>query len=219
MNLWQPGKYQTVPLTGRFYVTILDKNDARSIGIPRGKKMKILFVNGSGSDSKINSYIKLATESLCACGHSVKELVLRDMKYSPCSGCFNCWVKTPGTCVFKDDGDIICGEFITSDHVVLSSPIILGYPSALAKNALDRVIPLIHPYLEDYGGEVHHMKRYKKYPVLSLLLEKMDDTDDEDIEIIHDLFKRAALNIQSSLKFLKFTDSPVEEVVNAIITH
>lgn len=181
--------------------------------------MKILFVNGSDSDSGINSYIRSAIDSLAANGHSAKELILRDMQYSPCRGCFNCWVKTPGLCVYKDDGDTICREFITSDIVVLASPIIMGYPSALAKNALDRIIPLLHPYIEDFGGEVHHMRRYEKYPALALLLEKMEDTDSEDIEIIHDIFQRAALNIQSSLKFMKLTDSSVEEAVNAIINN
>jgi multimeric flavodoxin WrbA len=65
--------------------------------------MKVLFINGSGSDSSINSYIGSAIDFLSANGHNAKELVLRNMKYSPCKGCFNCWVKTPGTCVFKDD--------------------------------------------------------------------------------------------------------------------
>ncbi len=181
--------------------------------------MKILFLNGSDSDSAINSYIRSVMDSLAADGHRAQELVLRDMQYAPCRGCFNCWVKTPGLCVFKDDGDTICREFITSDMVVLASPIIMGYPSALAKNALDRIIPLLHPYLEDFGGEVHHMMRYEKYPALALLLEKMEDTDSEDIDIIHDIFKRAALNIQSSLQFMKLTDSSVEEAVHAIINH
>jgi multimeric flavodoxin WrbA len=181
--------------------------------------MKILFVNGSGSDSGINSYIRSAIDSLAADGHSSKELILRDMQYSPCRGCFNCWVKTPGLCVYKDDGDTICREFITSDIVVLASPIIMGYPSALAKNALDRIIPLLHPHIEDFGGEVHHRMRYEKYPAVALLLERMEDTDSEDIEIIHDIFKRVALNIQSSLKFMKLTDSSVEEVVHAIINN
>ena len=88
--------------------------------------MKVLFINGSVSDSSINSYVRSAIDSLSANGHDAKELVLRDMKYSPCKGCFNCWVKTPGICVFKDDGDNICREFITSDMVVLSSPIIMA---------------------------------------------------------------------------------------------
>ncbi len=181
--------------------------------------MKILFLNGSNTVSEINSYISSVINNLTAAGHETKELVLRDMNYSPCRGCFNCWVKTPGLCVFKDDGDILCKEFLTADIAVLASPVIMGYPAALVKNALDRIIPLIHPYLEDVGGEVHHMKRYKKYPVMALLLEKNADTDDADIQIINAIFQRAAINLQSSLKFVKLTNSPVEEAVNALINN
>ncbi len=181
--------------------------------------MKILFMNGSSAGSAMNSYIRSVMNSVEATGHEAGELVLRDMNYSPCRGCFNCWVKTPGLCVFKDDGDTLCREFLAADIVVLASPVIMGYPAALVKNALDRIIPLIHPYLEDVGGEVHHMKRYKKYPQLALLLEKSGDTDEEDIEIINEIFLRAAINLQSSLKFLKLTNSPAEEAVNAIINY
>lgn len=181
--------------------------------------MKILFMNGSSADSEMNSYISSVINSVKSAGHEAGEMVLRDMKYSPCRGCFNCWVKTPGLCVFKDDGDTLCREFLTADIVVLASPVIMGYPAALVKNALDRIIPLIHPYLEDIEGEVHHMKRYKKYPQLALLLEKSGDTDEEDIEIINNIFLRAAINLQSSLKFLKLTNSPAEEAAHAIINN
>jgi multimeric flavodoxin WrbA len=181
--------------------------------------MKILFMNGSSAGSDMNSYIRSVMNSVEAAGHEAGELVLRDMDYSPCRGCFNCWVKTPGLCVFKDDGDTLCREFLTADIVVLASPVIMGYPAALVKNALDRIIPLIHPYLEDVGGEVHHMKRYKKYPQLALLLEKSGDTDEEDIEIINNIFLRAAINLQSSLKFLRLTNSPAEEAAHAIINN
>lgn len=181
--------------------------------------MKILFMNGSSAGSEMDGYIRSVMSSVSDSGHEARELVLRDMKYSPCRGCFNCWVKTPGLCVFKDDGDILCREFLTSDIVVLASPVIMGYPAAIAKNALDRIIPLIHPYLEDVGGEVHHMKRYKKYPVMALLLEKTGDTDDEDIEIINDIYQRAALNLQSSLMFVRLTNSPAEEAARALINN
>ena len=181
--------------------------------------MKVLFLNGNNQNSSLDNFISSLSKILENRKCSVSELKLRDMKFSPCRGCFNCWVKTPGVCVFKDDGDLICREFIHADLVILASPIIMGYPSAIAKNALDRVIPLIHPYLEDIAGEVHHMKRYDSYPELALLLEKMEDTDDEDIEIIRDIFQRSALNLQSKLKFLKLTTSSIEEVANAIINN
>lgn len=181
--------------------------------------MNILIMNGSKSGSAINSNVSEIISKVTEKGHNAKELVLRDMKYSPCRGCFNCWVKTPGLCIFKDDGDLLCREALNADIVILASPVIMGYPSALTKNALDRIIPLIHPYLEDVGGEVHHMKRYEKYPALALLLEKSEDTDEEDIEIIKEIFERAALNLRSSLKFLKLTDSAIEETVNEIISN
>jgi len=181
--------------------------------------MKVLIINSGGDDSDINTIVRDLRDKLASKGAETGELILRDMKYSPCRGCFNCWVKTPGRCVFKDDGDILCREVLHCDYVIIASPVIMGYPSAMAKNALDRIIPLIHPYLEDIDGEVHHMKRYEKYPVMGLLLEKSGDTDDEDITIITDIFERAALNLQSRLGFVKLTTSPVEEIANEIINN
>jgi len=184
-----------------------------------GGDMKVLILNGGGSGSDINSSIQVLKNELSGVGVETKELVLRDMKYSPCRGCFSCWVKTPGLCVFKDDGDILCREVIHSDYMIFASPVIMGYPSAMLKNALDRIIPLVHPYLEDVDGEVHHMKRYEKYPVMGLLLEKSGDTDDEDISIISDIFKRAAINIKSRLGFVKLATTPAEEIVNEIVNN
>ena len=40
-----------------------------------------------------------------------------------------------------------------------------------------------------------------------------------DIEIIKEIFGRAALNLRSSLKFLKLTDTAAEETVNEIISN
>lgn len=178
--------------------------------------MDILMMNGSPIEGGMDARIGEVRAILAGKGHSVRELKLRDMKYSPCRGCFSCWVKNPGRCVFKDDGDILCRETIQSDMVILASPMIMGYPSALSKNALDRIIPLLHPYLEEVDGEAHHMKRYERYPSLGLLLEKEQDTDDEDLEIVHDLFLRASINLRSSLKFIAYTDDNPEEALHAI---
>jgi multimeric flavodoxin WrbA len=181
--------------------------------------MKVLILNGGTGSPSLDGSIRDLKDRLSANGVETGELVLRDMKYSPCRGCFNCWVKTPGLCVFRDDGDIICREVLHSDFLLLASPVIMGYPSAMIKSALDRIIPLIHPYLEDIHGEVHHMKRYEKYPVMGLLLEKSGDADDEDMTIIEDIFKRAALNLQSRLSFVNLTTKPAEEIVYEIINN
>jgi len=181
--------------------------------------MKVVILNSGGRDSAVDSSVKDLKARLSVKGAETVELMLCDMKYSPCRGCFNCWVKTPGLCVFRDDGDTICREVNSSDFMLLASPVIMGYPSAALKNALDRIIPLIHPYLEDINGEVHHMKRYSKYPVMGLLLEKSGDTDDEDLAIIKDIFGRAAINLQSRLGLVEFITTPAEEIANEIINN
>ena len=178
--------------------------------------MKVLILNGSNGSSGLNSALEELKAGMKKKNIEISELKLNGMKYSPCRGCFNCWVKTPGSCVFRDDGDIICREFITSDMVIAAAPLVLGYPAASVKNALDRAIPLVHPYLEEVDGEAHHMKRYNRYPAMALLLEKEPDTDADDMDIVKDIFTRAAINLRSSLKFIKYTDENIMGVLDEI---
>ena len=183
--------------------------------------MKILILNGNPNPDvhDFERYLARFTKILEEKGHGVALHTLRDMKIQPCSGCCNCWVKTPGLCSFKDDADKNARAFLAADLVILASPIIMGFISAITKNAMDRIIPLIHPYLIEVNGEVHHMKRYDAYPRLGLLLEKESCTDDEDMTIIHDIFKRAAINMHSSLDFVHYTTIPAEEAADAVDIH
>ena len=86
------------------------------------------------------------------------------------------------------------------------------FTSALLKKAIDKLVPLIPYQLELVDDEVHHAARYEKYPRTALLLEQEADTDDEDVEIITDIYARDAINLKSSLGFVRFTSDPVEEV-------
>ncbi len=183
--------------------------------------MKLLVINGNPSaENKVfDAYIDELITKTQSAGHETKQIVLRDIKVKPCTGCFACWVKTPGICSIKDDGPEVSRNFISSDQVIMASPLVMGFLSALLKNAFDRNIPLVHPHLEDVGGEAHHKKRYDKYPTMSFLLQRESFTDDEDIEIISDIFKRESINVRSKLGFIRFIDSPVQEVVNEINIH
>ena len=35
--------------------------------------------------------------------HKIDLFIIEDMDINYCRGCFNCWLKTPGLCMFKDD--------------------------------------------------------------------------------------------------------------------
>ncbi len=180
--------------------------------------MKYLVINGNPyrDRKEMDGYINRLFDAIKSAGHEAQTLVLRDMKIKPCTGCFNCWVKNPGNCIIQDDANDVARQYIASDHVILASPLIMGFISSLLKNTMDRNIPLVHPHLEEVDGEAHHKKRYDKYPVISFLLEKESFTDAEDIDIVTGIFQREAINVRSSLGFVKFIDTPVQEVLNAI---
>ncbi len=183
--------------------------------------MKITVLNGNPFPERkgFESYLAGLLEKLGAAGHEAELIVLREKKIRPCTGCFTCWVKTPGVCSIKDDAAEVAGRYIGSDQVILASPLVMGFISSLLKNAMDRNVPLVHPHLEEVGGEVHHEKRYDRYPVISFLLEKEPFTDEEDISIVSDIFARESINVRSSLGFVRFTDTPVEEVAHAADIH
>ena len=182
--------------------------------------MKITLLNGNSnqSNSRFESYLANLTEALVDSGHEVSCLVLRDLEANYCTGCWSCWVKTPGECLFKDDSHAVCRAVINSELTIFASPVIMGYLSALLKKFMDKMIPLVHPYLTVDQGEAHHVHRYEPsaYPMGGLLLEKTPGTDEEDLEIIKAIHERTMLNLKSYNAFTLFTDQPIEEAVHAI---
>ena len=182
--------------------------------------MKIAILNGNPNpeNQKFDDYLDSLMKALASSDNTVAYFKLREMKIRPCRGCFACWLKTPGQCIIKDDSRDICREYINADFVLFASPLIVGFPSAILKHAMDRLIPLLLPYIELVENrECHHVKRYdREYPSMGLIIEKEEDTDSEDVEIVRDIFSRAALDLKSSCLFVKSTDVPVQEVFDAI---
>jgi len=79
-----------------------------------------------------------------------------------CIGCTQCWLKTPGVCVKKDDWEILFRKFLESDCIIFLTDTKYGFISYKMKNIVDRLIPLCIPYTKLYKGEARHVSRYKK---------------------------------------------------------
>lgn len=180
--------------------------------------MKISILNGNASpeNQRFDNYLSKLSETWISEGHQITQLDLRAMKINYCVGCWNCWVKTPGECSSNDQSLEVCRTVINSDLTLWASPITMGFPSALLKKVTDKLIPLVHPYIVVDQGEAHHLARYDHYPQFGLLLERNPDTDQEDIEIITEIFSRTALNMKSKLAFTKLVYAPLSEVTHAI---
>ena len=181
--------------------------------------MKITILNGNpnAGNSTFDAYLERLAGTLTTTQHQATTLTLRDMDIKYCAGCWGCWVKTPGECVARDDLANVCRAVINADFVLFASPVMMGFPSAVLKKTVEKLIPLIHPYIVVAQDEAHHRARYDEYPLMGLLLEKPSDADNADVQIIADIFSRTALNFKTQLAFTKLTSTPNDAVVKAIV--
>jgi len=180
--------------------------------------MKVTILNGNPDLSSFDTHLLQLQKSLEAQNHTVTRLDLRDLPLRYCIGCWGCWVKTPGECNSRDASLEMDRAVINSDFTLWAAPLKLGFPSALLKMAIDKHLPLIHPYMVVDQGEGHHRKRYARYPRLGLLVEKEASTDERDLQIVTDIHRRTALNFKTCLEFSLTTETPAAELVQRIVS-
>lgn len=126
--------------------------------------------------------------------HQTECYILDHKQFGPCIGCYGCWVKTPGICVFKDDkANEICDKEINCDAVVLLNEITYGGYSADIKAFLDRMISNISPFFELVNKEMHHKKRYERFP--DWIAVGYGDPTEEERRIFNELNQRNAINL------------------------
>jgi multimeric flavodoxin WrbA len=179
--------------------------------------MKITILNGSSEISSFDTYLSTLKGMLESKGHDVTQLDLRDLELRYCTGCFGCWVKDPGECLFEDGSIAVRRAVIHSDFTLWAAPLRMGFPSALLKRAMDKFLPLIHPYFEVDHGEAHHRPRYDRYPHLGLLVGPEPDTDAADMEIVSAVFTRTSINFKTRLEFALTTDTPADVTAGRIL--
>ncbi len=163
---------------------------------------KITIVNGNPGPrgNQLDIFIGELVTGLTKREIDVETFHLRENKIRQCTGCFDCWWKTPGLCRFDDDAPELLRSVINSDLVIYTSPMSMGMYSSLLKKFHDRTIALVHPYIELIGGECHHRKRYPQYPKMGVLLDT-NDSSPKEIDVTEKIFKRICLNFHSELKF------------------
>jgi len=120
--------------------------------------MKIFAVNGSPRKEKGNTerILKPFLEGARNAGSDVELVYLQDKKIKPCLGCVNCWLKTPGKCVQKDDMAELTEILRDTEVMVLASPIYIGAITGQLKIFLDRMITASLPFIEVIDGYSTH---------------------------------------------------------------
>ncbi len=156
--------------------------------------MKVLLINGSMSSEadSLQDYLDRFADRRAEKGNEIRKETLAGKTINSCIGCYNCWLKTPGVCCFKDDNTQILKSIVWADQVVWASPLSMGFVTSAVKNANDRMIPLLHPFLRMNGDRMGHYPRYESEFMSILLLEHSPEMNDETFSIIEDMYRRFA---------------------------
>lgn len=121
---------------------------------------------------------------------------LCEKSIKPCTGCFGCWIMKPGKCLIEDQSQEIIKNMINSDIIIYYTPVIFGGYSYDLKKLLDRSICMVSPMFTKINGEMHHKKRYDKYPGI-IGIGVMDNYQKEQGENFKELIYRNSLNMHS----------------------
>ena len=162
--------------------------------------MNILYIIDDRVTDSVENHMKKMNKNRFGSDDSIKMFNLSEITVNQCTGCFSCWLKTPGECVFKDSMNEIYFEIIKADTMILVSPVKTGFISGRLKTFMDRLIPLLLPDFKIINNEFHHKERYEKYPALGMILERTEQTTEKDINTIKDFLGRFSLNFHSKVE-------------------
>jgi multimeric flavodoxin WrbA len=101
------------------------------------EKIKIVAIYGSPRrKGNTATLLKKAVEGARDSGAQVEEIILRDLKMSPCLEIFGC--TTSGECRLKDDFQKARDRILASHGLILASPVFFYTVSAHTKILMDR---------------------------------------------------------------------------------
>jgi multimeric flavodoxin WrbA len=123
--------------------------------------MKILAIDGSPRSTSGNTYriLKPFLDGAAEAGADTQEVHLARRTIHPCVGDFACWLRTPGQCIRDDDMTELRPRVAAADVLVLATPVYVDGPTAQMKTFVDRLVPLVEPFIELRKGHCRHPGR------------------------------------------------------------
>ncbi len=120
--------------------------------------MRVLALNGSPLKDKGNTarILQPFLDGLADSGAAVEVLYTRDLQVLPCLEDFQCWLKSPGHCAQQDDMQMVHLKLRASDVWVFATPVFVWGASGPLKNVMDRMLPLIEPFITLQAGHCSH---------------------------------------------------------------
>jgi multimeric flavodoxin WrbA len=95
-------------------------------------------------------------EGMKEAGADIELFYTKKLEINPCRGCFYCWVKHPGKCYHKDDMAMLNSRLRDAEIWVFATPVYCDGVTGLMKNLMDRMIPLVEPFIEIRDNHCRH---------------------------------------------------------------
>lgn len=115
--------------------------------------MKVLAINGSPRKhlGSTHSVLVPLLRGMASAGAETELVSLRGHRINPCIGCFKCWDRHPGKCIFKDGMPSLYEKFHQADFIIFGTPLYHSSMSGLLKDFVDRLLPRMEPWLVPHG--------------------------------------------------------------------
>lgn len=137
---------------------------------------------------------------------------VKNMDIKRCMGCFCCWVKTPGSCIIKDETHKIYTDLAKSNRVVYISHIINGTYDFEIKKVQERMIPVQQAFIRLHKNETHHVQRNNKEKEAYIIV--YGDTSEKSLRVFKKLVDRNSLNM--NFKSVEIICTNVDKVENCV---
>jgi hypothetical protein len=154
--------------------------------------MNILVINGSprgeNGNTKVltDAFLEGATES----GAETEIVYLKDKHIEHCCGEFYCWKNTPGVCKFNDDMPELLEKWSSADIIVIASPLYVFTVTTMMKGFMDRLLPLVQPYVEIKDGLSSHPRRFDHGSRSFVLISNCGFPEQEHFSGLKETFRR-----------------------------
>lgn len=117
------------------------------------------------------------------------------LKIANCLGCFNCWTRTPGKCIIRDDATLVYPLIAKSKNLIYVTKIKFGSYDTPLKTLLERSLPIQQAFIRLYHGEAHHIQRNVEAKNATIVVYGNISREEQD------LFKRLVARNSHNMMF------------------
>lgn len=161
------------------------------------KPERVLVINGSPRAGRgyTEFYQNAFVAGLEQAGTKVETVYLRKLKINACTGCWQCWLKGKGECVFAEQDDFreLQTRYEAADLVVFSFPLYFDGMPGILKDFFDRCVCLEHPFMIEGLRKTRHPRRAQKNQAMAVF-SICGFIEDENFNAVRNHFRQISHN-------------------------